>query len=208
MTADRLVIWRHGRTAWNATGRFQGQSDIGLDDLGRRQADLAAAALSELGVDAIVASDLIRARDTAQALADRTGLPVRLDPRLREIHVGTWAGLTAREVADVDPEYADAYTRGENYRRSDTGETTTEVAHRVAVALREIVRSAQEGTTVAVAMHGLAGRVGMCAFLDLPYETWHSFAGLHNCAWAVLRRAQNLRWRLEAYNVVAAVDGT
>jgi len=203
MTAGRLVVWRHGRTAWNATGRFQGQQDIGLDDLGRRQAAAAAAELARLDVARIVASDLVRARDTAQALAELTGLPVSTDPRLREIHVGTWAGLTAHEVADIDPEYADAYARGDDYRRSASGETTTEVAHRAAAALRDVVRSADDGATVVAAMHGLAGRVGMCAFLDLPYETWHSFAGLHNCGWTVLRRARNLRWRLEAYNVVA-----
>lgn len=203
MTASDLVVWRHGRTTWNATGRFQGQEDIGLDDLGRRQAAAAAVEIARLGIDRIVASDLVRARDTAQALAEVTGLPVATDARLREIHVGTWAGMTAHEVADVDPEYADAYARGEDYRRSATGETTTEAAHRTATALREIVRSADDGSTVVAAMHGLAGRVGMCDFLDLPYETWHSFAGLHNCAWVVLRRAQNLRWRLEAYNVTA-----
>jgi len=203
MTAARLVVWRHGRTEWNATGRFQGQSDVGLDDVGRRQAAAAARELARLGIDQIVSSDLVRARDTAEALATVTGLPVTTDPRLREIHVGTWAGLTSHEVADVDPEYADAYSRGEDYRRSATGETTTEVAHRASTALTEIVRAAADDTTVVAAMHGLAGRVGVCAFLDLPYETWHSFAGLHNCAWVILRRARNLRWRLDGYNLTA-----
>ncbi|HEY9289702.1 MAG TPA: histidine phosphatase family protein, partial [Microlunatus sp.] len=102
MSAQRLIIWRHGRTPWNATGRYQGQADIGLDDLGRRQADAAAKMIKELKPTAIIASDLSRAADTAAALARETGLEVSFDQRLREIHVGSWEGLTVEQAHEID----------------------------------------------------------------------------------------------------------
>lgn len=203
MTADRLIVWRHGRTAWNAIGRFQGQVDVPLDDLGREQARLAAAVLARQRIDLIVASDLSRARATAQTLADEVGLEVRLDPRLREIHVGSWEGMTAEQVHEVDPAYADAYARGEDVRRSPTGENTTEVAERAGLALIDIADRAPEGSTVVAAMHGLAGKVGVCRFLGWPYEGWHTIAGMDNCGWAVLQRARSGHWRLHGYNVTA-----
>lgn len=202
MTAMRLIIWRHGRTEWNATGRFQGQADIGLDDLGRQQAADAAAVLSTIKIDSVVASDLSRARDTAQTLADLVGLEVSYDPRLREIHVGSWEGLTAQDIADLDPDFAPAYTRGEDVRRSASGESTTEVARRVGQALRDIVAKAADGSTVLAVMHGLAGKVGTCWFLDLPYRCWHSFAGMDNCHWIDLRNDAG-SWRLHGYNLGA-----
>ena len=142
MTAAKLIIWRHGRTEWNATGRFQGQADIGLDELGRRQAAGAARAIAALGPTAIVASDLSRARDTALALAEVTGLEVRYDRRLREIDVGSWEGLTVEVVNRVDPEHAHDHRLGADFRRSETGETAGEVAARVVAALTEIADGA------------------------------------------------------------------
>ncbi|MGB3014153.1 MAG: histidine phosphatase family protein, partial [Candidatus Nanopelagicales bacterium] len=88
----RLVLWRHGRTAWNLEHRFQGQTDVALDEVGVRQARAAAGLLMALRPQLIVSSDLSRARDTAQALADRTSLTVQTDPRLRETNGGRWEG--------------------------------------------------------------------------------------------------------------------
>lgn len=203
MSARRLIVWRHGRTAWNATGRFQGQADVPLDDLGRSQAEAAASVLARSQVDLIVSSDLSRARTTAQTLADRVGLEVRPDARLREIHVGSWEGLTAEEVDRVDPGFRGAYLRGEDVRRSPTGETGTEVAERAGRALREIAEAAPDGSTVVAAMHGLAGKVSICWFLGLPYAAWHALAGMDNCGWAVLQHEHSGQWRLHAYNVTA-----
>lgn len=202
MTAARVIVWRHGRTAWNRTGKFQGQADIALDDLGQVQAKTAAPALAAMGPSRIVASDLIRARQTAAELAELTGLPVRTDPRLREIHVGTWEGLTADEMAQVDPDGARRYLAGEDVRRSATGETVGEVAERVAEALTEIAQGAEDGETVVVVMHGLAGRVGVCRLVGLPPQTWRLLGGMDNCGWISLKRHRTGGyWRIEAYNV-------
>lgn len=199
MSASRLLLLRHGRTEWNADGRFQGQADIPLDEHGRAQAVAAAEALSATPIDHVWSSDLKRALATARQVADQRGLEVHTDRRLREIHVGSWEGLTAADIADIDPEFAAAYARGEDVRRSATGENSVEVASRVGEALREIV--ARTDGTVLVGIHGMAARLGMCAFLDFPYETWHTFTGMNNCHWIDLDVDGRGRWRLRGYNV-------
>src|SRR5260370_39085161 len=98
MTVRRLVMLRHGQTDYNAGSRMQGQLDTELSDLGRAQAVAAAEVLGKRQPLVIVSSDLRRAYDTAVALSEQTGLPVEVDPRLRETHLGDWQGLTHTEV--------------------------------------------------------------------------------------------------------------
>ncbi len=129
-----MLVWRHGQTAWNLQRRFQGQLDIELDDLGRAQAARAAALLAGFSPSAIVSSDLVRARETAQALADVTGLPVATDPRLREIDVGVWQGLTFEEVAERFPVEAADWRDGGDGRRGG-GESLVEVGERAVAAV-------------------------------------------------------------------------
>ena len=204
MTAGKVIVWRHGRTSWNLEGRFQGQADIGLDELGLEQARVAASALAKLRPSALVASDLSRAYQTASALAELTGLPITTDKRLREIDVGSWEGLLGAEVRAVDPEAAHRLWTGEDVRRSATGESPSEVGERVAAALEEIAAAAEDGSTVVVATHGLAGRVGVCQLVGLPFEHWRLMGGLSNCAWVSIdRHRSGAYWRIESYNVVA-----
>ena len=205
MTAAQLVVLRHGRTSWNATGRFQGQADIGLDERGLAQAEQVAPVLAELAPTAIVSSDLTRARQTAEPLARLTGLEVSTDPRLREIHVGTWEGLTIDEMlAQIDEETRRAYLAGEDIRRSPTGETVAEVGERAGAALDAIGRAAPDGATVVAVMHGLAARAGVCRLLGFPVESWKRLSGLHNCGWIMVERHRTGDyWRITECNVTA-----
>lgn len=204
MTASRIIVWRHGRTPWNVENRFQGQADIGLDDVGRAQAARAAVALAALEPAVLWSSDLSRARDTAAALAALTGLEVTTDKRLREVHVGSWEGLLGEEVDRVDPELSRRLRAGEDVRRSATGESTTEVAERIAEALDELAAGAPDGSTVVAACHGLAGRVGSAHLVGLPHEHWRLLGGLTNCAWVSIdRHRSGTYWRIEQYNVTA-----
>lgn len=207
MTAKRLIVWRHGRTEWNASGRFQGQADVPLDELGQLQAKRAAPVLAACAPSRIVASDLSRARQTAAPLAELTGLPVSTDPRLREIHVGSWEGLTSEEVAAVDPERAERYFSGEDIRRSATGETVAEVSTRVSESLTEIAEGSADGATAVVVMHGLAARVGVCRLVGFPEETWRLLGGMHNCGWISLKRHRTGHyWRIDEYNVTVTSE--
>src|SRR5829696_9832881 len=207
MTAARIIIWRHGRTEWNVVNRFQGQADIPLDEMGQSQAAGAAEVLAAFRPTGLYSSDLSRCYQTAATLAERTGLEVQTDKRLREIHVGSWEGLLGEEIRAQDPELAEQVWRGEDVRRSPTGESPQEVADRVAEALGEIAETADDGSTIAVVTHGLAGRVGACRFVGLPFEQWRLFGGLANCAWISLdRHRSGAYWRIETYNAVAARD--
>jgi len=205
VTAQRIIVWRHGRTLWNRDNRFQGQADVGLDEVGRRQAARAAQVLAELAPAVLWSSDLSRARDTAAALAARTGLAVTADRRLREIHVGSWQGLRGEDVDRIDPELSRRLRAGEDVRRSATGESPAEVADRVAVALAELADSAPDGSTVVATSHGLAGRVGVAQLVGLPQAQWRLLGGLDNCAWVNIERHRSGRyWRIAQYNVTAA----
>ncbi|CAB4848463.1 unannotated protein [freshwater metagenome] len=195
----RVVLWRHGRTSWNAESRFQGTTDIPLDDVGVAQAERAARDLATLGPHRIVASDLDRARATAQILADLVGLEVSTDPELRETFAGSWQGLVRDEIAERDGEVFGQWAAGADVRPGG-GETRTEVAARVAAAVRRHVEDLPPGGTVVIATHGGAARAGIGELLGLPIEHWTALGGLVNCAWSVLEEQSDSRWRLVEHN--------
>lgn len=150
----RFVLIRHGETDWNLEGRWQGQADVPLNRHGLAQAHRMAQELSKTArLDAIYSSDLERARQTAAALESATGLPVRLDQRLREIHQGEWQGLLVSEIES-------RYDRIFELRSQDPwnvappgGETALQVRARVAAAFCDIV-NCHPGGVVAVVAHG------------------------------------------------------
>ena len=133
----RLVLWRHGQTVWNAEQRFQGQSDIPLDETGRAQADRAARLLAGLRPDLIVSSDLSRAASTAAALARLTGLEVTLDKDLRERHGGCWEGLTDTEIRGRYPAEHASWNPPDGEPSPVVAERVAGALHRVATALAE-----------------------------------------------------------------------
>ncbi|MEU7619433.1 histidine phosphatase family protein [Micromonospora rifamycinica] len=195
----RLIVWRHGNTDWNATGRVQGQTDVPLNDLGREQARTAAPLLAALRPDVVVASDLRRAADTAAALAQLTGHPVRPDARLRERHFGQWQGLALTDAAEQFPaEYA-------RWRAGDPDpgagiEPLDDLGKRVGEALLAAAELA-DGGTVVVATHGGAARQGVGRLLDWDHSVLRSVGSLANCHWTELRRNDVRGWHLRAHNV-------
>ena len=204
MTAARIIIWRHGRTEWNVIDRYQGQADIPLDEVGYAQAIQAAEVLAAYRPSRVYSSDLTRCYQTAEMLAQRVGLDITTDKRLREIHVGSWEGLLGEEIRAADPELARRLWAGEEVRRSPTGESPSEVAERMVEALTEIAEEAEDQSTVVVVTHGLAGRVGACKFVGLPFDEWRRLGGLSNCAWVSIDRHRSGEyWRIESYNVTA-----
>lgn len=194
----RVVIWRHGQTAWNAGYRFQGQLDIELDDVGHAQAARAARLLAALAPSAIISSDLARARATADALALVTGLPVALDKRLREIDVGSWSGLTFAEVSARFPDEAAEWADGREGRRGG-GESLVEVGARAFEAVSEALGSLPPGETLVVATHGACGRAVIASLIGLPTTSWRALGSLANCSWSIVRETPH-GWRLAEHN--------
>lgn len=201
MTAGRLILWRHGQTDGNLHGRMQGQFDIAINDTGRAQAAAAAPALAVLRPTRIISSDLQRATETAAALAAETGLELAAtDERLREIDVGTWVNRSRDEILEMFPEFLSKLASGEDFRRSESGETAEEVGRRVSAALHDQVAACAEDDVLVAVGHGLAWRVGTSFFLGGDYAASRKLAGLHNCGWVILDRVGN-DWRLEGYNL-------
>jgi probable phosphoglycerate mutase len=132
-----LLLVRHGETDWNAEGRLQGHTDRPLNHYGRQQAKALAERLAGEGADAIYASDLARAKETAEIVGERLGLTVVVDPDLREKNWGNWEGLTGDERALVEFE----------------GESTEAHRDRVLRAVRRIVER-HPGQRVVVVTHG------------------------------------------------------
>jgi glucosyl-3-phosphoglycerate phosphatase len=190
--STRLVLWRHGQTRWNAENRFQGQSDIPLDAVGKQQAERAARLLAGLRPDAIVSSDLSRALATAAPLARLTGLTVISDKDLRERYGGLWEGLT-------DTEIRAQYPVEHSQWRPPEGETSAAVADRACAAMERIADTLTPGTLAVVVSHGAALRLGAARLLGLPEELWGVIGPLANCAWSVLGRRRS-RWRLIEHN--------
>ena len=205
----RLVLVRHGQTAWNLEGRAQGHTDIGLDDTGRAQATALAPAIAEMAPAALWSSDLARARQTADQLAATTGLEVRLDARLREFDAGDRAVLTLAEFGEKFPDAYDSWRDGHITGHVPGAETTAEVVARMVPALREIWAAGAGSTTVVVA-HGACMKVSLLAFLGWPETLLGSLRGLDNCGWTMLEDDPAGRGvRLASYNetVHPAVHG-
>ena len=195
----RIVLWRHGRTEWNASGRFQGQTDIDLDEIGRAQAWESARRLAALEPDLLISSDLRRTRDTIAALAEITGKPVQLDVRLRETFAGEWQGLTGAEIASRYPEEYKAWRAGDPLLKVGGGETRQDVAERMAAAVRDIAaRLADDGLAV-LTSHGGAARLGIAALIGMPLERFTNIGGLSNGSWSMLRDTDQ-GWVLVEHN--------
>lgn len=197
----RLVLVRHGETEWNATGRLQGQLDVELNTTGLLQAQAMAPVVAQYHPVALYSSDSQRTVQTASFLAEQLRLPIITDPRLREVHVGSWGGLDLAEVSELDPDFGPALARGEDRRRSPEGENGAEVAARIRPALDEIAQR-HPGLTTVIVSHGFASRMAVMSMLGWDYRTAFSLGGLWNCAWGSLI-GDGSTWRLECYNRAA-----
>ncbi len=151
----RISLIRHGETAWNVNGRWQGQAPVPLNDEGRRQAALLGEHLRPQAAEivAIYSSDSLRARETAELVGAPLGKPVNLDPRLREIDLGEWQGLTDEEVRAWDGERLQAVRADPWNSPRPSGESWSQVAERAGRAVHEYVERHQGGHVLVVS-HG------------------------------------------------------
>lgn len=149
-----LVCVRHGRTAWNADLRFQGQTDVPLDGHGRGQAMVLAAELRTPPLDRAVSSDLVRCAETARIiLGEHPCVPLRLDPDLREMAFGEWEGLTWAQIVRKNPKVAlDGWSRPKT-QAPPGGERFTDVVARAERAVRRLQDEMPEGGRVLVVTH-------------------------------------------------------
>jgi 2,3-bisphosphoglycerate-dependent phosphoglycerate mutase len=177
--ATRIVLVRHGETAWNAERRLQGHIDIALNAEGERQAEAMAGALAGEHFDQLVSSDLQRAHQTAQALAQRIGMPVRSDARLRERCYGGFEGLLYADIAQRFPlEFAAWQARDIDAVMPPGARTAESFRQFYARSIDAVMgwAAAHPGQTLALFAHGGVLECAYRAALDLPLETPRDFA--------------------------------
>lgn len=153
MDATLLFALRHGETAWNREGRLQGHLNLPLNELGQAQARRLGAALADQAIHAVYASDLDRALSTAQAVAAAHGLPVHIDPRLRERSFGRFEGRLWAEIEAEDPEAAVRWKQRDPAFEPPGGESLNAFYARCIEAASSIAL-AHAGQTVALVAHG------------------------------------------------------
>ena len=144
---------RHGRTAWNADRRFQGHSDIPLDDEGRAQASALVALLDRARIDIAVSSDLSRAAETARIVLGARDVPLRSDADWREMRFGDWEGLTWDQIVDANPELDRSAEATVKTYTPAGGETFEDLCARVRRAVDRVVAETPPDGGALVATH-------------------------------------------------------
>jgi len=202
--ARRIVLLRHGRTAWNAATRIQGQlEEPQLDELGRAQARAVAPEVAALAPARIWSSDLSRARETTAELLAATGLVATYDERLREFHLGDRQGLTHAEYRELAPEEFARFRAGD-WAGIPGAEHPEDAAKRFAAAVQDLTSALAPGETGVAVSHGAVTRVGLVAFLGWPLEVARGLGALGNCARVELVEHPGRGWTVAAYNLPPA----
>ena len=169
----RVFLIRHGRTAWNARGLFQGTKDIPLDKTGLFQAEAKAKKAAQIPFDAVWSSPLLRALETARVLAGKKGLKVRVHGGLREIEHGEWEGLDAKTVAGRWPGLLGLWHERPDEVVMPGGESLEDVRARALEAMEVVFGEGRE--SVAVVSHDAVIKVLLCSWLGLSLGAFWRF---------------------------------
>jgi alpha-ribazole phosphatase len=162
-----FCLIRHGETDWNLAGRYQGQSDVSLNETGRQQALEISRHLQSQTFTAIYTSDLKRAQETAQIIANVLKLPYSIDPRLREINQGEWEGQQVEVIKARYSELWNKRTVDPASVRPPGGETVGEVAMR-AFEVMDDLSHRFPGGKVLIISHGLTLATILCKVRRIP----------------------------------------
>ena len=164
----RLILVRHGETDWNKARRYQGHTDLELNDIGVWQAERLRERLAEDGIDVVCSSDLRRALATAQVIASNRGLKVIPCKSLREIDFGEFEGMTFEEIQSRYPDWVPT-----NFDFSaHQGESLDELASRVGSFISNLAEGYSDEKTVLVVSHGGTLRIMLCLLIGISTERW------------------------------------
>lgn len=200
MSVQRVYIVRHGETDYNAEHRWQGHLDIPLNESGLEQAEKAAHYLKNESIDAIFASDLSRAFSTAQAIAKSQELEVIPEPRLREMNVGNFQGLTRSQLTERFPKELEQWNVDDNFA-PPSGESRIQLQERAYVAWEDITNR-KDLKSVMLVSHG--GTLRMLLKKLLPPEQVDSLR-FANTSISILEREKKV-WKVVALNVTPHLD--
>jgi len=165
----KIYLLRHGQTDWNLEGRYQGQTDIPLNETGRAQAAELARKMKDTGASAIYSSDLDRAKETASFVAKELDLEVVEIPEIKEVNQGKWEGMLYK---DIQTEYSEIFES----RKKDPmniappeGESVKVFLDRILKGFEKILGNHKSGDTIIVVSHGFTTAVAKAHFLELDF---------------------------------------
>lgn len=186
--ATTLLLLRHGEVLEEDRRGLYGQLDVRLSPVGHEQSERTGAALAAHPITAVYSSDLARARILGEHIAQRRGVELRIDARLRERHFGEWQGLLLDEIA---VRYADLYAAWQADRihtRAPGAENFPDLRARILPAIQEIAER-HAGETIAIAVHSGTTRMVLAEAMGVPLERIFSFAQDYCCLNVVEWRA-------------------
>lgn len=170
----KLCLVRHGQTEWNITGKWQGHTDIPINETGKLQAYQASEELKKIPLDAIYTSDLRRAYVTAEIINLNHHLPIIRDARLREQNLGNWEGYFVKEIPALFPETWSKFETDPVHTRIDGGESVDDLANRISTVITEICQNHTSLQQVLIVSHGLSLAVFRCLVEGRPLkEAFH-----------------------------------
>lgn len=195
---SKVYLIRHGEVAWNAANAYVGSTDIPLNETGRAQAALLAKRLERDDISAIYASDLSRARETAEIAAERLGLSVMIIPALQELDYGEWEGMPEVELPKRYPELFEAWKADPAKVSTPGGETFAQLRDRAYPAFCRIAEEHPNENVVIVA-HKSTNRALLCCLLGMDINRYKQI-GQGNAAMNIIERREDGRFVVEQIN--------
>ena len=181
----KVILVRHGKTQWNAEGRYQGKMDIPLNEEGNEQARRVGEALKAFPVKAVYSSPLSRCRETAEEIAKHHGLEVKVKEGFKEIDHGQWEGMLAKEVEEKYPELLKLWREKPSQVKMPGGETLKDVYDRAVEAFNEVVSAHSDEDLIVIVGHDATNKVLMCHLLGTDLDKFWAFKQA-NCGITVL----------------------
>jgi len=181
----KVILVRHGKTQWNAEGRYQGKMDIPLNEEGKEQARRVGEALKAFPVKAVYSSPLSRCRETAEEIAKHHGLEVKVKEGFKEIDHGQWEGMLAKEVEEKYPELLKLWREKPSQVKMPGGETLKDVYDRAVEAFNEVVSAYSDEDLIVIVGHDATNKVLMCHLLGTDLDKFWAFKQA-NCGITVL----------------------
>jgi len=194
----KLYLIRHGEVEWNRENSYIGATDLPLNDEGKKQAALLADRLAQHKVSAVYSSDLIRARETAEIIAERFGLQVIMVPQIREVNYGEWEGVSETKLPTSHPEIYHDWRVNPAEVRIPGGETFAELRDRAFSAFRRIAES-HPSEDVVIVGHKSVNRVILCCLMGIDINRYKQIAQ-GNAALNVIERREDGRFVVESVN--------
>lgn len=194
----KLYLIRHGEVAWNRENSYIGATDLPLNDQGKKQAALLADRLAHHKIAAVYSSDLTRARETAEIIAERFGLQVITVPAMREVNYGEWEGVSETKLPTSHPDVYHQWRANPTEVRIPGGETFAELRDRALSAFCRIAES-HPSEDVVIVGHKSANRVILCCLMGIDINRYKQI-GQGNAALNVIERREDGRFVVESVN--------